>query len=238
MPIPEEEQKQIIPRIRHLLTVLGMPQSQFAARLGINPANMSKHLSGKLPITKGLINRIALDFGVSRTWLTTGQDVPFAKTEADHLQHVSSNNNDKGDSRQTKRDANVPIYDIDVTAGFGPLSRIFTDENVVGTVSLPQMRNPETLRIVRVTGDSMTPTLPNGAYIAIREWQSSTILWGQIYVVVMEDFRMVKVVRRHVNDSKVTLHSLNPDYDDIDVRRADISGLYLVEAILNYTPLY
>jgi phage repressor protein C with HTH and peptisase S24 domain len=232
MPIPQDEQKEIILRIRHLLTVLGMPQSRFAARLGVNPANMSKHLSGKLPITQGLINRIALDYGVSRTWLTTGQDVPFAKTEADRLKQVS------GTTRAFSDAANVPVYDIDVTAGFGPLSRIFTDENVIGTICLPQMRNPETLRIVRVTGDSMTPTLPNGAYIAIREWQSDTILWGQIYVVVMEDFRMVKVVRRHESDSKVTLHSINPDYDDIDVRRADIVGLYLVEAILNYTPLY
>ena len=230
MPIPKEEQQAIIMRIRHLLTVLGMSQNRFAAQLGISPANMSKHLSGKLPITKGLVNRIALDYGVSRTWLTTGQDVPFAKSpEGNHVQMVNG--------RPAAAAANVPIYDIDVTAGFGPLSQIFTTENVIGAVSLPQMRDPDTLRIVRVTGDSMLPTLANGAYIAIREWQSDTILWGQIYVVVMEDLRMVKVVRRHSDDSKIILHSQNPDYDDIEVLRRDVVGLYLVEAILNYTTL-
>lgn len=63
------------------------------------------------------------------------------------------------------------------------------------------------------------------------------IYWGQIYVVVMEDYRMVKTVRRHHDQSKVILHSINPDYDDMEVDRRDIIALYLVEAILNYSVL-
>jgi phage repressor protein C with HTH and peptisase S24 domain len=50
----------------------------------------------------------------------------------------------------------------------------------------------------------------------------------------MEDYRMVKYLRRHSDNDKVILHSANPDYDDMEVSRKDIIGLYLVEAILNY----
>ncbi|MDE6377590.1 MAG: S24 family peptidase [Duncaniella sp.] len=59
------------------------------------------------------------------------------------------------------------------------------------------------------------------------------IFWGQIYVVQLEDYRMVKFVRRHKDPDKVILHSENPDYDDMDVDRRDILGMYLVEVILN-----
>jgi len=32
----------------------------------------------------------------------------------------------------------------------------------------------------------------------------------------------------------VRLVSANPDYDDIEVRRSDIEGLYLVENVINH----
>ena len=57
---------------------------------------------------------------------------------------------------------------------------------------------------------------------------------GQIYVVVLADFRLVKYVRRDDNPSMVRLVSANPDYDDIEVRRSDIEGLYLVENVINH----
>ena len=60
------------------------------------------------------------------------------------------------------------------------------------------------------------------------------IFWGSVYVVVTEDYRMVKVVRRHQNPDMVILHSVNPNYDDMDVPRSKILALYLVETILNY----
>jgi len=52
--------------------------------------------------------------------------------------------------------------------------------------------------------------------------------------VVHRDFRVVKYVRRNPDPAKVTLHSENPDYDDIEIDRTDIEGLYLVENVINY----
>ncbi len=53
-------------------------------------------------------------------------------------------------------------------------------------------------------------------------------------MVVHRDFRVVKYVRRNPDPAKVTLHSENPDYDDIEIDRTDIEGLYLVENVINY----
>lgn len=222
--IPLEQQTEIIGRIKHLQSLLGLSQSRFGQRLRISAANMSKHLTGKLPITPGLVNRICLDYGVSREWMMTGQDVPFAKDDNTQMKIAIGQRANRG----------IPVYDIDVTAGFGPLSRMFTYDRITGYIDLPQLGNPDNERIVRVSGNSMEPRIPNGSYIAIRELQSNTIFWGQPYVIILEDYRMVKILRRHQDADKVILHSENPDYDDLEVRRKDIIGMYLVDAVINY----
>ena len=68
---------------------------------------------------------------------------------------------------------------------------------------------------------------------AVREvGDTSIIYWGQIYVVLLDDYRMVKYLRRHPDDSKVVLRSANPAYDDIDVPKSAIRGLFFVSKIV------
>lgn len=225
--IPIDEQQEIIKRIKKLMLLMDLSQSAFSGKLGISPANMSKHLSGRLPITFGLVNRICLDLGVSRLWLMTGEDVPFGKSES----HVRLNLAEKVETTPRR---GVPLYDIDVTAGFGPLERQLTEDRISGYIDLPGLTGSNEC-MVRVSGTSMEPQIPNGSYIAIREVASDTILWGKTYVIVMEDFRMVKQIRRHADPNYVILHSNNPEYDDMEIRRDDIQRLYIVDSVINYT---
>lgn len=219
----------IISRIRYLLdhSPSSLTQAEMARRIGMDPSNFSKHLSGKLPISRSLVNRIVVDLGISKNWLETGEGMPFEKR----------NNPDTIDYEDITDVATVhrgiPVYDIDVTAGCRPLERMLTDDFVRGYVDLPRL-NPDSV-LVRVTGDSMEPRIMDGGFIAIRPIKStSTIFWGQIYLVMLPEYRMVKVLRRHPTDSSmVILHSENPLYDDIDIAREDIEGLFLVETILN-----
>ena len=43
---------------------------------------------------------------------------------------------------------------------------------------------------------------------------------------------MVKYLRRHPDDSKVVLRRANPAYDDIDVPKSAIRGLFFVNKIV------
>ena len=210
-----------VSRIKYLIHLMRMTQAQFAGRLGVDPAAVSRALKGKIPPGEAFINRIVVNFGVSKAWLTEGTDVPFPKERPAATEATM------------RRPYGAPVYNIDVTAGTTPLSRMFTEEHIVGYVSLPGI-NPD-LPIVRVSGNSMQPRLNPGCYISIRPVRlDATISWGQIYVVVLPDFRVVKYVRRHPDPEKVILHSENPDYDDIEINRSDIEGLYLVENIINH----
>ncbi|MBO4955944.1 MAG: helix-turn-helix domain-containing protein [Muribaculaceae bacterium] len=219
--MPHTHDSSVADRIRFLIEKLHLNQTKFARLLNLDPANLSKAINGKLPITQGLVNRIAADFGVSKRWLAQGEGLPFEKSQP--VPHVSP-------SLTSGRE--VPVYDIDVTAGCSELSREFTTDRIIGSVILPSVK-PGSV-IVRVSGDSMQPDILDGSYIAVRPvTDPDCIFWGQIYVVVMDDYRMVKRVRRHSNPGMLTLTSSNPLYDPIDIPRTKVRSMYIVEAILN-----
>ncbi len=206
-------------RVRYLLHVSRKPQSAFAKLLNIDPSTLSKTLAGKLPVTEAFINRVVVNLNVSKEWLAHGVGVPFERQGKDSGRDMHQG---------------APVYDIDVTAGCVPLSHMFTNASILGYIDLPNMN--ANCPVVKVTGNSMHPDIPDGAFIAIRPVRNTSIIsWGSTYVVELEDYRMVKVLRRCREDnSKVILHSFNPDFDDIEVKREEILRMFVVEAILNY----
>lgn len=207
-----------VDRVRYLIAHTRHTQASFARALGVDPGYISRILSGKLNVTESFINRIVVNLNVSKQWLRDGTDVPFPREHKD----IRS-----GDT------PGAPVYDIDISAGTTPLSRMFTDERIVGRVKLPGIN--EANPIVRVNGNSMMPVIPPGSYISIRPLEpSAPMAWGRICVVVLPDYRLVKYVRRNDKPDYVTLHSANPAYDDIEVPRSDIEGLYLVENVINH----
>lgn len=218
-----------IDRIRYLMRLSRRNQHQFASLVDTDSTMLSKILSGKLRMSDAFINRVVVNTGVSKEWLVNGTDVPFPRG-----QHALILDAADQEFYTAAPDApGAPIYDIDVTAGAQPLSMMFTEDRVIGRLSMPSV-NPED-PIVRVQGDSMLPRIINGGFISIRPVRTNgPISWGQIYVVILDDYRLVKYVRRHPDPEKIILRSANPQYDDIEIERSQIRGLYLVETIMNY----
>ena len=221
-----QKNAEIIARIKYLMKEMGVRQVQFAERIGIDTSNLSKYLNGHMPLSESFLNRIVVNLGVSKEWLLDGIDLPFGKTPVriDMPSALAPGNAAAG---------GTPVYDVDATAGQASgRSSLFANENIVGWVNLPNM-SPH-CRIVRVSGDSMSPVIQDGDFVAVREVSNpAQIYWGQIYVVQLDDFRVVKYVRRHTDPNMVVLRSENANYDDMDVRRADIHEMLLVQHVLH-----
>ena len=219
------EEQDIISRMKYLMKMLNLKQAEFAKKIGVDSSNLSKYMNGRLPLSHALINRIVVNLGVSKEWLEKGADVPFGKQNALPVTTIAA-----ADVQTVNR--GTPVYDIDVTAGSLPRARMFADELVVGHINLPDIISPN-CRIVRVSGDSMSPVIRSGDFIAVRELTNSQhIFWGQIYVVLLDDYRLVKYVRRHTDPNMVILRSENPNYDDMEIYRNDIRELMMVQNII------
>lgn len=219
----------ITDRVRYLIELSRLPQGKFAQRISMDPANLSKVLSGSLKMSDTFLNRLVVELGISKHWLLTGEGVPFDKAPEKDIERFIN----PDIIYEPSRVKGTPIYDIDVTAGFSELSRELTRENIIGYLDFPKL-DPKCV-VVRVSGDSMTPVIPDGSMVAIRQVSTTGIIsWGQIYTIVTEDYRLVKYVRKNADSDKITLHSANPDYDDIEMSKGEIISLYIVDAVLSY----
>lgn len=212
-----DNREAILERLRNYRQSRGFTQAHLARQLGINPGNLSRILNGTVPLSEGFVNRLVVELGLSKTWLLKGDGPMMADSVVP---------------------SGAPVYDIDITAGPLPQTRDFTQEHVVGHVNLPGI--PPGVVVVTVNGDSMTPVIRNGAYLAIRQVPTEPpYLWGQIYVVVLDNYRVVKYLRRNRDrDGWAILHSANPEYDDIDIPLREIRNLFLVEAVLDMNLIY
>lgn len=223
---------EVAKRIKFLMKELNYRQVDFAQKIDVDTSNLSKYLNGRLAMSDALINKIVVNLGVSKQWLETGEDLPFAKQQPQQLITVPESRIVTEPTKALVKKG-TPVYDIDVTAGYQPQARMFTDDQIIGFVDLPDMTSTN-CRIVRVSGDSMSPVIRSGDYIAVRELSNlRQIFWGQIYVVILDDYRLVKYVRRHDDPSMVILRSENRRYDDMEIDRADIRDLMFVQNIIH-----
>lgn len=175
-----------IERIKTLMENFGVTQSEFAKRISIDASNFSKHLTGKLPVSDSLINRIVADLGVSKEWLCTGKGYMVSSLrQRCTLSYTTLTLPSEAIIPEARNGAKV--YGLDVTAGNLARDRMFTEDLVIGSIDVPFI-NPD-CSIVKVSGDSMKPVINNGDMIAIREIKNpQLIFWGQIYVILLEDY--------------------------------------------------
>ncbi|MEG2121486.1 MAG: S24 family peptidase [Rikenellaceae bacterium] len=88
--------------------------------------------------------------------------------------------------------------------------------------------------IITVHGNSMKPIITNGDKIVTREINNlNDFYFGQIYLVVTENYRMLRYVRKHKDDNFIILKSANETYDDIELPKAEIIKLFIVESVLS-----
>ena len=199
--VPEASASRI-DRLRYLIKLSRLNQARFAERVGVDPSNLSRILSGRTAVTDAFVNRVVVNTGVSKSWLQEGRGVPFPRD-------IHARNIDAENPQLERRRTGAPVYNINVSAGSADLSREFTDDRIVGYLDIPGI-NPE-CPLVQVRGLSMSPRLSDGCWVSISPVSDGApIMWGQIYVVVLDDYRMIKYVRRHNDPDKLVLHSENP----------------------------
>ncbi|MFS8861194.1 helix-turn-helix transcriptional regulator [Synechococcus sp. H60.3] len=180
----------------------------FGRRAGISDTALRSYLKGSVPgIDKAV--KIAQVGGVSLSWLITGEGSPGdAKTEYVY----------------------VPLVDVVASAGAGALVREESIESVLAFernwLRAHLKGNPDGLSLIRVQGNSMSPTLEDGDWIFV-ERQEELGEEG-IYVFQRDGELWVKRLHR-LSGSRVKVISDNPRFPSFVVDCADpVNGLTLI----------
>lgn len=204
---------------------------------GITPYRLEKDLGKtkgywgktKNPTAEFITLFVARYNDISESWLLTGKGEMLKGGLNDGIHSVISSSDIKDDDY-----SGTLVYDIDATCGTDNRDIFSTEDNVIGSVNLPGVNKKS--HIIRANGDSMEPEIYDGNMVAVREIKSwDDIFYGQIYLIVLDEYRMIKRIRRYEQDEDnyIILRSENPQYDDIKLHKGKIRKLFVVENILS-----
>ena len=155
-------------------------KAQFANLLGITPQGLSTW------IKRGSFD-IELVFakceGVSAQWLLSGQGSMLEDGENAEIPAFVS----------TDKNVGKPYYDVDFLGGF---DEVFNSQVSIPACNIVVPGFEKANLWCNVTGHSMEPKITHGDILALRECTVSDIQYGEIYAVVLDTIRTIKILRR------------------------------------------
>lgn len=157
----------------------------FAEKLGISEGNIRGYIKGVVP-KADVLEKIVRTCDISPEWLLTGKGEIKKSTEKGgmtsnlpHISHVIGQG--------------TPYYDVDFLGGF---SEIINSQTSVPACNIIVPGFEKATVWCNVTGHSMEPKINHGDIIALRECTIDDIQYGEIYAVVLDTLRTVKILRR------------------------------------------
>ena len=160
-------------------------KAQFASLLGITPQGLSTWIKRETFDNELIFSKCE---DISAQWLLTGKG-----------DMIENNNQTKSSFFSEKEKISldpalgVPYFDVDFLGGF---SEIYNNQTVVPACNILAPGFEKATLWCNVTGHSMEPKINHGDIIALRECTVQDIQFGEIYAVVLDTIRTIKILRR------------------------------------------
>ena len=190
-----EKITEISARIAEILAKEGLTPNNFASKLGYSRSQtIYDIINGKSAPSYDFFNRFAIsEYSVtySLDWLLTGRGEMNKEksekiTEKDQISapepHISM-----------EIGQGTPYFDVDFIGGF---SEIINSQVTVPACNVVVPGFEKASLWCNVTGHSMEPKINHGDIIALRECTVNDIQYGEIYAVVLDTIRTIKILRR------------------------------------------
>ena len=197
----------IIDRIKQFIDEKGIAISAFEKSVGMSNASFGKSLKNGGAIgTDKLENILSVYPELSPSWLLTG--------EGEMLRSSFGEGSESKVCQQVTLDPTVgtPFYDVDF---FGSFTEIFNDQTVAPACYIIVPGFEKATVWCNVTGHSMEPKISHGDIIALHECAIDDIQYGEIYAVVLDTIRTIKIIRRGSSPDTLLYVPINkPAYED------------------------
>lgn len=161
--------------------------------------------------SNGYVNNISRSIGIdylntlvekysklNLEWLLTGKGTMYRNDEV---------------PAKVSYDPNVgkPYFDVDFIGGF---SEIFNDQTTLPACNILVPGFEKASVWCNVTGHSMEPKINHGDIIALRECSINDVQYGEIYAVVLDTIRTIKILRRGSSSDVLRYVPINQDFDE------------------------
>ena len=171
-------------------------KKNFAAKIGISPSMVTEISKGRSAVGTTAIQNIVLEFNISANWLLTGQGNMFNEEKP-----LISMNPQEG----------TPYYDVDFLGGFDLQDN---DQTTLPALNIVTNICPRAELWCNITGHSMEPTISHGDIIALHKCSIDDIQYGEMYAVVLDSFRTVKIIRKASTPGMLKFVPINKEFDE------------------------
>lgn len=228
-------------------------QSAFAKAIGVTPtviANVVGTRQGKPSFD--VISKICANANISADWLLTGHG-PMLKTKGSN-QSCSVAEDTIPDHKDKKNKAiypkkqgensiteallsepsvsytpskGAPYYDVDFLGGF---DLTFNNQTINPEYNIDfKPFNKPGVTWVNITGHSMEPKINHGDIIALKECRLEDVQYGEIYAVVLDTIRTVKILRKAKDPTRMRYVPINEEnYDEQEYDNSRILRIFEV----------
>ncbi len=171
-------------RLKQIIQDSGLPLSGFAGMTGVSKNTLVNYRDGATLPASDFLEKVCNAFSVSASWLLLGDGPPYRRSATEREESTAEDY------------ALIPLLKSRVTAG--PEGEIIYDavadhypfkrwwiEKLVGRTE----ERRSCLLLIRVRGDSMSPTINQGEVALVDTWEGERfqVLPGRIYLVTLPD---------------------------------------------------
>lgn len=203
----------ILTRIQEICTKENISLGAMERIIGASKGVLSRAISNGTDIQSKWIQRIVENYPLySADWLLTG------------IGSITKNESELKLSFNPLE--GKPYFDVDFIAGF--------DDIINSQVTIPAnniiIQGFDKADLwCNVSGHSMEPKISHGDIIALRRCTVEDIQYGEIYAVVMDNIRTIKIIRKSDDPKKLRFIPINIDnYDETEYPVSRIIHIYEV----------
>lgn len=216
----------ILSRIQEIASNEGITIGAMERTIGASKGVLSRAINNGTDIQAKWLSIIVENYPrYSTGWLLTGAG-SMLKDDLNGIKTIDEANPSFMPTTSMNPSVGTPYYDVDFIGGF---DEVFNSQVNIPATNIVIRGFEKASLWCNVTGHSMEPKINHGDIIALRQCTLNDIQYGEIYALVLDTIRTIKILRRSPDPSKLRFIPINTeDYDEQEFDKSRIMNVFEV----------
>lgn len=216
----------ILSRIQEIASNEGITIGAMERTIGASKGVLSRAINNGTDIQAKWLSIIVENYPrYSTGWLLTGAG-SMLKDDLNGIKTIDEANPSFMPTTSMNPSVGTPYYDVDFIGGF---DEVFNSQVNIPATNIVIRGFEKASLWCNVTAHSMEPKINHGDIIALRQCTLNDIQYGEIYAVVLDTIRTIKILRRSPDPSKLRFIPINTeDYDEQEFDKSRIMNVFEV----------
>lgn len=216
----------ILSRIQEIASNEGITIGAMERTIGASKGVLSRAINNGTDIQAKWLSIIVENYPrYSTGWLLTGAG-SMLKDDSNGIKTIDEATPSSMPATSMNPSIGTPYYDVDFIGGF---DEVFNSQVNIPATNIVIRGFEKASLWCNVTGHSMEPKINHGDIIALRQCTLNDIQYGEIYAVVLDTIRTIKILRRSPDPDKLRFIPINTeDYDEQEFDKSRIVNVFEV----------